>query len=246
LGRFRSTGGRHRLDIDVLSDTDILNTGNPHLIVKADRSGYDCIGRWSALMPIVAGILVLIIGGVTLLASLSQLRSKREAERSAALSIFAAPGAGQRGAGYLRQFPRRVLFTGVPSFALIAISLLMVVLFVLWIIGPLLPQGIRVLTSRPSRLTPRYGPGSKPLTLRIDKQRHWFFEGQPVSPEEFPAALQEALKRRPDPFVCVDADPDLDYQVPVRAMDTIQGLFVKIIVATPNAKDDGCTATIGR
>ena len=43
----------------------------------------------------------------------------------------------------------------------------------------------------------------------------------------------------------MDADPDLDYGVPVRAMDIIQGLFAKIIVATPNAKDDGWTATIG-
>ena len=113
-------------------------------------------------------------------------------------------------------------------------------------ISPLRSHGIAALTPRPSRLTPRYGHSSKPLTLRIDKQRRWFFEGEPVSPVEFPAALRQALKHRPDPFVCLDADPGLDLAVPGQAMDMLQGMFVKIIIATPNAKDDGCTATIGR
>jgi biopolymer transport protein ExbD len=131
---------------------------------------------------------------------------------------------------------------------LLAASVLLLVVCPVWntFFAALDRQGIWVLTSGRSRLTPRYGQGSKPLTLRIDKQRRWFFEGEPVSPEEFPAALRQALNRRPDPFVCLDADPGLDLAVPGQAMDMLQGMFVKIIIATPNAKDDGCTATIGR
>lgn len=245
LGAFRSDGGRYRLDVEVLSDASAVNAGNPRLRVEACPYARGEIGAMYRDQPIVFGVFV-IIGGIML----ALARSKQNAEQSADLSIFTAPGAGQQGAGYLRlrQFSRPKLFSGPPSFALLAASVLLMVGFPLWIIRDSwrYSKGIRVLTSDRSRTTPRYDQGSKPLTLRIDKQRRWFFEGQPVSPEEFPAVLQQALNRRPDPFVCVDADPDLDYQVPARAMDMIQGQFAKIIIATPTAVDDGCTATIGR
>jgi biopolymer transport protein ExbD len=141
-----------------------------------------------------------------------------------------------------------VLFSRLPSFSLLAASVLLMVGFPLWINPDTwrYSKGIQVLISSRGRMTPRYGQWSKPMTLRIDKHRRWFLEGQPVSPEEFPAALQQALNRRPDPFVCVDADPSLDYQYPGRAMDMIQGMYVKVIIATPKTVDDGCTATIGR
>jgi biopolymer transport protein ExbD len=107
-------------------------------------------------------------------------------------------------------------------------------------------QGIRVLTSGRSRLTPRYDQWTAPLLLRIDAKKRWVFDGKPVSPEKFPAALRQALSRRPDWFVCLDADPALDFGVPMRAMDMIQGLSAKTIIATPKAVDDGCMAAIGR
>jgi len=241
VGGFRASGGWHRLDIDVLTDASILNRGNPRLRVEATYEGYGLLRQLHEEPPTISVMLVLVGVVIRVLSG-----SRRKVGQPADLPIFVAPGAGQRGAGYSRKFPRRVLFTGVPSFALVAVSVLMVVMFVLSSIGPLRSHGVAVLTSRPSRLTPRYDQRSKPLTLRIDKQRRWFLEGQPVSPEEFPAVLQQALNRRPDPFVCVDADPSLDYLYPGQAMDMLQGLFVKIIIATPKAVDDGCTATIGR
>jgi biopolymer transport protein ExbD len=242
-GWFASSGGRHRLDIDVLSDASILNTGSPRLKIEANRDRYDHLSRLSADLLFVSGMLV-IVGGVMLLAT-----RKRKAKQSTDLTIFAAPGAGQKGAGHLRKLPRSVLFSGLPpSFALLAVSLLLLVSVPVWNheFWREPARGILVLTSAQSRMTPGYGQGSKPLTLRIDKERRWFFEDKPVSPEEFPAALRQALNRRPDWFVCVDADPALDVQLPARAMDTIQGLFAKIIVATPKAVDDGCTATGSR
>lgn len=244
VGNFKSSGGRHRLNVDVLSDLSILNEGEPRLKIQADGDACRRLDDLRKDLPVVSGMLV-SIGGIMLVL----LRSKRKAGLPADLTIFAAPGAGQQGAGYLRRRrPRSVLFSRPPSFAFIAASVLLLVVCPVWntFFAALDRQGIWVLTSARSRLAPRYEPGSKPLTLQIDKQRRWFFEGEPVSPVEFPAALRRALKRRPDPFVCVDADPGLDYQVPGQAMDMLQGMFVKIIIATPNAKDDGCTATIGR
>ena len=244
LGGFWALGGWHRLDIDVLTDASILNRGNPRLRVLADGEAYRRLGDIYDELPIVSGMLISI--GVVLLWLASR---ERKVEHAPDLSIFKAPGAGQRRAGYLRKLPRSALFSGLPpSFALLAVSLLLLVSVPVWNaeFWRIPARGILVLTSAQGRLTPRYGQGANPLTLRIDKQRRWFFEGEEVSPEEFPVALRQALNRRPDPFVCLDADPGLDLAVPGQAMDMLQGLFVKIIIATPNAKADGCTATIGR
>ena len=240
---FSLSGGRHRLDLDVLSDASILNSAHPRLRVQANGDAYRRLGDLYDELPIVSGMLVAI--GVALL----WLSRERKAARSTDLSIFKAPGAGHRGAGYLRRRPRSALFSELPpSFALLAASALLLVSIPVWNaeFWRVPSKGILFFTSARGRMTPRYGQGAKPLTLRIDKHRRWFFEGEEVSPEEFPAALRQALNRRPDPFVCLDADPGLDLAVPGQAMDMLQGLFVKIIIATPKAMDDGCTATIGR
>jgi hypothetical protein len=222
LGAFRSDGGRHRLDVEVLSDAGTVNAGNPRLRVEACPYARGEIGAMYRDQPIVFGMLV-IIGGIML----ALARSKQNAEQSADLSIFTAPGAGQQGAGYLRlrRFPRRVLFSGLPSFSLLAASVLLMVGFPLWFNPDTwrYSKGIQVLTSTRALRTSRYDQPSKPLTLRIDKQNRWFFDGKEVFPEKFPAALQQALNRRPDLFVCVDADPGLALLAPVRAMDMIQG-----------------------
>ena len=241
---FILSGGRHRLDLDVLSDASILNSAHPRLRVQADGDAYRRLGDLYDELPIVSGMLVSI--GVALLWLAAR---ERKVEQAPDLSIFKAPGAGHRGAGYLRRRPRSALFSELPpSFALLAASALLPVSIPVWNaeFWRVPAKGILFFTSARGRMTPMYGQGVKPLTLRIDKLRRWFFEGQPVSPEEFPAALRQALNRRPDPFVCLDADPGLDLAVPGQAMDMLQGLFVKIIIATPKAVDDGCTATIGR
>jgi hypothetical protein len=68
VGYFRSTGGRYRLDLDVLSDTAMLNAGNPRLKVEADGNGYNRISGHYDLLPFGPLILV-VIGGTLLLLS---------------------------------------------------------------------------------------------------------------------------------------------------------------------------------
>ena len=125
LGWLMLSGGRHTLDIDVLSDTSVLNKGNPRLKVETYWDGRSGLSRYE---PPAASVVLVVIGGIVLLLS----RSKHKAEHPADLSIFAPPGAGQQGAGYLRRFPRRVLFAGLPSFALIMASVLLLVFFPVW------------------------------------------------------------------------------------------------------------------
>ena len=173
--------------------------------------------------------------------------SKRASKQPTDLRIYAGPGAGQQGAGYLRRRARNLLISHLPSFPLIAaFALLPVVVPLSTTFFESSLQGIPVLTSGRSRLTPRYDHWTKPLVLRIDAERRWVFDGKSVSADEFPAALRQALSRRSDWFVCLDADRGLDFGVPVRAMDIIQGLSAKTIIATPKAVDDGCVSSFSR
>jgi biopolymer transport protein ExbD len=81
-------------------------------------------------------------------------------------------------------------------------------------------------------------PWFEPLVLRIDKQNRWFLNDQPVSPEGFSGALKGALSRRPEWFVYLDADPELEFGVHALAIDLIQGLHAKTILVTPNARNE--------
>jgi biopolymer transport protein ExbD len=97
------------------------------------------------------------------------------------------------------------------------------------------PVGILALTSGRNLKAISFDPWLKPLVLRIDAKERWFLDGEPVTPEAFPAALKKLLSRRPDWFVYLEADPNLDYRAPARAMDMIQGLHAKVILMTPGA-----------
>ena len=243
VGYFRCSGGRQRLDVEVLSDTTILNAGNPRLKVEADGEGYDRVNRLYDELPLVPGMLV-VIGGTLVLLSLTE----ENAEQSTAIEVSAAPGIRHQGADSLRRFPRRALFSGLPPFAVIAAFTLMLVLIPLWLVTfwKESSKGIWVLTSSRSLKTPGSDQLVKPLILRIDKQNRWLLDGKPVSPDAFPNALKESLNRRSDWFVYLDANPELPFGVTAGAMDMIQGLHAHIILGTPSAEKQCCTGTSNR
>lgn len=127
VGRFRSSGGRHRLDIDVLSDTAALNQGNPSLTVAADDEGY---GRLSGLsFALTADSCMLIVVGGALL-WLPRLR--RNPRQSAGLAIYAGPRSGRPRMQTLRRFPPGPLISKPQSFGILAVSAVGLVGFSLW------------------------------------------------------------------------------------------------------------------
>ena len=97
------------------------------------------------------------------------------------------------------------------------------------------PRGIRVLLPGRSLYRPTEGPCYQALVLRIDDEQQWMFDDKPVSPEEFPGALKDALRRRADWVVYLDASPELELRVPARAMDIMQGMFVQVVLASRRA-----------
>ncbi len=98
------------------------------------------------------------------------------------------------------------------------------------------PKGILAFTTGQHLKAFSVDPRLKPPVLRIDAKGLWFLDGEAVTAEGFPAALKRSLSRRLDRFVYLDAHPDLDYRVPVRAMDMIQGLHAKVILMPPAAR----------
>ena len=97
------------------------------------------------------------------------------------------------------------------------------------------PKGILALTANWDLKAVSYNSSLKPLVLRIDAQEQWFLDGGPVTPEDLPAALKRSLSRRLDWFVYLEADPGLEYRIPARAMDVIQGLHAKVVLLAPTA-----------
>jgi biopolymer transport protein ExbD len=97
------------------------------------------------------------------------------------------------------------------------------------------PMGILALTTSRDLKAIGFDPWLKPLVLRIDAKNRWFPDGEPVTPDNFPGTLRKSLSRRPDWFVYLEADPGLDFGVPARAMDMIQGLYAKVILMVPTA-----------
>jgi hypothetical protein len=134
------------------------------------------------------------------------------------------------------RFPRSRLISQPQPYGLFTVFGVLAVLMAL-VNGDLLwrkpPMGILALTTTRDLKAISFDPWLKPLVLRIDAQERWFLDGEPVTPEDFPAALKKSLSRRPDWFVYLEADPNLDFRAPARAMDMIQGLHAKVILMAP-------------
>jgi hypothetical protein len=120
----------------------------------------------------------------------------------------------------------------VAVFGVLAVLMALVNSDLLW---RKLPMGIFALTTSRDLKAISFDPWLKPPVLRIDSKERWFLDGEPVTPDNFPAALRKSLSRRPDWFVYLEADPGLDFGVPAHAMDMIQGLHAKVILMVPTA-----------
>jgi biopolymer transport protein ExbD len=238
IGGFKSLGGRYRLDVEVLSDASVLNKGNPRLIVVVDADRYYRIRHWAGASSMLGGIF-----GIIAIALLWRSRPGRVSGRPMFIKLFPDSRTGYGSAFQVRRPPLGVLLSRIPHFGLyLAFVSMLVVFSMVFLLGlsAVHSHGIRVLTSSRTLRSPRLEQWTPPLVLRIDRKERWFLNGNPVTPEQFPGVLKEALSRRSDWSVCLDADPKLDYGMVSKAIDAIQGLYSKIILMTPELEHDRC------
>jgi hypothetical protein len=66
IGYFKSQGGQYQLALDVLSDTNFLNAGNPRLKVEADGDGYNHLGHMREIYFFVP-LMFEVVGGALLI-----------------------------------------------------------------------------------------------------------------------------------------------------------------------------------
>jgi biopolymer transport protein ExbD len=231
VGHFASSGGRYKLDVEVLSDTLALNKGHPRLRIEDDGDGYNLIGQRRVELSILSAILAFVGGSLLLVSS-----ARQRADHLIALGISTNPSKAHRTADSRPKLPSKALFAVPPPFGLFTTSLIVppvVLLFVLQGLTMFPAHGIWVLTSTRKLKPPGVGQMVAPLVLRIDKKDQWFLDGKLVSPSQFPAALKEAFSRRPDWVVYLVADGDLEFQKPATAIDMIQGLHARVVLGAP-------------
>jgi hypothetical protein len=234
IGAFRSDGGQSTIDVDVLSDTNVLNKAHPRLRIEADAGGYRRVGRLREGLAFVSAIIVAAGVIVLLLAN-----AKERAEHPIALGVSPNPAKAHCTPDSRRTLPRKALFAGLPTFGLYTVLILITLALCVSVLRGLNrspAHGILVLTSSRKLRTPRLDQLVSPLVLRIDKKNQWFLNGELVSRDQFPDALKHALSRRPDWVLYLVADGDLEFLKAATAIDTIQALHARVILGPPKVE----------
>jgi len=236
IGHFGTSGGRGKLNVEILSDARVLDAGKPRLKIEAAGTGYNYISTMYERSLITTGVLILVGSSLLFLA-----HGTRRAEQLPPTEVAAAHGNEPTALSNLRRLPRNELVSGLPSFALLASVVLLLVLIPFWLLvfwkAP--AQGLWIFIDKISVSKP-VGVAAKPIIIRIDKEGLVFVDGRSVSNEGFSLALKQALGRRPDWVVYLDADPDLSFQVPAAVLNTINELGARAILVTPVTRRDCC------
>ena len=121
-----------------------------------------------------------------------------------------------------------------------AVMVLMMGCWFKLVLSPLTPQGLMVCVSIPGPYSRTAGkPWNEPLVLRISAQRSFYLNRQPVPRAELQKRLRDALSRRANWWVFLDADPDLAAGEVIEAVDIIHGAGdTMVILVTPSMKNE--------
>lgn len=231
LENFAATPGTYDLDVEVLEDASCLNSAHPRLRIAADTGFYadfSSVLLWLGAICAGAG------------ASLLLIAASRSWQR---VPLPVAPCQQAPAVrGYLRWKvrPSRRPFRGMPSFGLVAGVILVILVPGFCIIKSMerpAPVGLPIRILRPEMYAAS-SPGIQPLLVRIEfaglnRPPKLYVDARRVSWEDFGAALQVELMRRPPTWpVYLDGDPKLEVSWPFRAIDRIRGSGAEVVLVT--------------
>jgi len=116
------------------------------------------------------------------------------------------------------------------------IDVLLVLLIIFMVITPLTPHGLEALAPQPP--PPNQPPPDPSLdrtvVIVIEKDKSIKLNQDPIEERLLGPRLQEVFKTRAERVVFVKGDPDLDFAVVARAIDTAKGVGIdKIGLITP-------------
>ena len=189
-------------------------------------------GFFSLFLLPVGIVLILASGFVRLTANFdARNRISLTGSKTAGFEVADTPGCDSIRP---RRLPLRPRFSSLPSRGLISCSLA-VPLIIAWLqYVSLTSIGFRVYllpVSQSSRAQPPTGT----LTLRIDAKGRYYLDSRLISHEDLANSITR-LVWPAAPVVYLDADPNLDYQDVVAAIDTIRGVHANVVLLTPPIK----------
>ena len=143
--------------------------------------------------------------------------------------------------GHYRWKPRpshRGMFTGLPSFGLMAAIVYLVLMLVAFAshLTLVIPKGLIIHIWKSEVVPYQSSPWTEPLLVRLaltgrSPRPNLYLNRQPESWDELGPALAKELSRRPPHFpVYVEGDPDMDWGPVVNVVDIIRGLHAEVIL----------------
>ena len=182
------------------------------------------------------GILLLLASGFVKLSATSKVQNRINltGSKTAGFEVADTPGYGTI---RRRRWPLRPRFNSLPSRGLISFSLAVPLIVVMWIRGAsLTPIGFRVYLL-PVSQTSRVQPATGTLTLRIDAKGRYYLDSKLIAHEELANSVARLTWPAP-PVVYLYADPNLDYQDVIAAIDALRGLRANVVLLTQQQRNN--------
>jgi biopolymer transport protein ExbD len=235
LGSFSSKDGQYDVDIDVLSDSEWLNSGNPRLKIEASWWDYhEC----SQIADRLVGLAIFfVVMGVSLFVQSHLAPFGRNSPQENLLKISSPRGNGHR---VLRHdlplmdpalmLPRAGNMMGM-TYLLIFLACAPFILGRYW-----WSHGIPVRLLRSDVLRASTNEEPTGLLVYVDARGNLYLGSKPVAPEELSRSLEYEFARRADWVVYVEGDSDTTYMAVVRAMDLVRVAHGKVILLTPKMR----------
>jgi len=240
LGYIDAEKGIYNLDIEVLSDASCLDASHPRLRVSTSKSDYDgppAAFLWLSALCAGVGISLVALSGVTHFST-----------RSAHAASAELAGRGRQNFHWAQMLPLKKGFSGPPPFGLVAVVLYCAVVTPIWLLEAYLrpiSAGISVHLVKPGTTSIKSDLGIQPIILRLTSGGAGTPPGTPpvldlqsrrVSWSGLETALKEELRLRPDYRVYLEADPNLEWQDVVKAVDIIKGVQADVVLLTPDTQ----------
>jgi biopolymer transport protein ExbD len=245
---FESDGGVLSLDLDITSDSSCLNDRNPRLRVEASADTYES----HSFVSFFLWLFMLCAGIGTVLVFRSWSHKLAEQESGGTLTPFlprrwsapelltrrlAGRDTGHASATFRRRmFPRREITPSLPTIGYFY-ALTSFVLFLTCslpvLLGPRIPVGLPVTLVRMDAWKIKTDSTFEPLVIRVELGHQLYLNAKPMSADELSKALGEQLARRPNWYVYVDADPNVQFADVAWAIDIIRGQHADAVMVTP-------------
>ncbi|MFZ0964476.1 MAG: hypothetical protein WAO35_26735, partial [Terriglobia bacterium] len=221
--------GVYALEVEVLSDASCLNSQHPRLRVSTSYDDYrystDPV-LWLSALCAAIGMSLWILFGIS-----------RWHERSARAVSFALSDRVGQYFQWARKFHLKKVFTGLPSFGLVAVF----TLFVVWVPVVVLfnaripPVGLKVHLLTPAVSSNQIEPTGQPLDVRLEpggpnSPPKLYLNSRLVSLRAFGGELKNELKLRPDWAVYFEAAPNVEWGEAVEVIDIIRGAQAEAVL----------------